>query len=214
MNKIIRQELARKIRLEDERGINRYGEIVIGILNKRIQKDAHNLYILNGYKNPFYEYVDFYQDLCILVTTAARSPRFFDVFEFSDDYLNFVRLIHGTYSNIRKKMFNKWKKISDKTNNLIINFFDESTEMYLLDFYKKQFFNQEIPLEQMSFVIKSAIESLRNPLRKSVFLLLYENNFSNKKIASILNLNENTVASHIRRGINEIKRFIKENPLE
>ena len=62
--------------------------------------------------------------------------------------------------------------------------------------------------EDLSFVWE-AVKALPDPLRETVHLFYYEG-FSTKEIAAILQKNEATVRTHLRRGRGKLKELLKE----
>ena len=201
-----RIEIMKGIRLDKPQAINGYWNAVSKILDRRMQKDAYSLYYLNATQFPNYEYGDFYQDICILVNTVVRRPIFYKVFEEKTDYREFIFLVSKTYSNLRKKVYNRWEKSAGKNRTIHIDFHSEESNEYLFKYYEEKFSKVEDLSESYGFILKEAIRSFKNPTRKAIFLLIFEKNFSNRKIARVLNINENTVASHIRRGIQELRK--------
>ena len=210
MNLATRRQIYKGITKKDEHSNQKYNEIILDFLDGSIKRDSANLYMLNRRCFRDYEYTDFYQDFLELVLRAVNSIRFYEIFANAADFSEFHKYVYGTYKRLKFKMYNRWESNYHKKKGTIsINFFEEEMEDIVLRSNPSLYYKEEDNFEKMSYLISKAISGIKNPLRKKILKLLFEKQMSNNKIAEVLGLNVNTVASHIHRALPELRSIIK-----
>ncbi len=211
MNWNDRKNVIRGIRNGKQKDRNSYCEEINRNLFRFLLNDSRDLYYKNRYKFPDLSGPEmFHNDMLLAVfLVAEKNPVCLDLFENEEDYSHFQKYIYGIYRYVRMGYIKKWiQKFNHSPNLITFDLLGEAFE-HLFVYRDSHEEVKEINKKEFLFAkMKASIQKMRNVNRKKVMELWIQNS-KIKTISLRLNMNENTVSAHIRRGKMEIRRDLE-----
>lgn len=208
MNWNMRRNITRGIRIGRQKDRDLYCVELNRILFKNLFNDSRNLYYKNRFKFPELSGPEIFENEMLLAVflVAEKNPICLELFEMEEDYTHFQRYIYGIYRYVRLGYVKKWIQKFNHSPNIIT--YDLLGEAFEHLFVYRDSHDEEKEINKKEFLferMKASIQKMRNINRKKVMELWLQNS-KIKTISQRLNMNENTVSAHIRRGKMEIRR--------
>lgn len=161
----------------------------------------------NGEMNAFDEIVEYYEKKLLYIAIVRTKDEIISKEAVQDTFI-------CLYMNIKKlnkvKNFNSWiiKILINNCNRKYmkkkvteVSFEGMNAEVFMHDDY-----DIEKAIDKMNFF---ELISVLNEDDRTIFTLYYKDNYNTKEIAEIMNMNENTIRTRMRRAREIIKKNLK-----
>jgi RNA polymerase sigma factor (sigma-70 family) len=211
MNLEKRREIIRGVRRNDARSIDIYSRVILGIIEINLKGESNNLYNLNKHRFPDMESEDFQSIIHFEVSRVSLGNETSQkLFELTEDLGEFKAYTFGIFHNVVRSTTDKW--IRRNKNREKLQEKRESEDFLIDECLPKNYSAESKEKELYNYMLEIAHDEVRKlePSDRKKVLELWLNGVTQEDICRLLEMNRNTVSSHIHRGKKFLRKQIRD----